>query len=82
MEQQAAREAKRARIYDDEERVTEGERQEIMRRKAERYAKMRKGEVEEGKESTIDVGQGLLASVFTVGLIFDSGHTVPSQNGG
>jgi hypothetical protein len=53
--QQAENDAKRARIYDDQERITEHERQEIMRLKAERYEKLRKGEEAPSKESAIDV---------------------------
>jgi len=53
--QQAATDAKRARIYDDQDRITESERQEIMRRKAERYDKLRKGEEVPSAESAIDV---------------------------
>jgi len=67
--QQAATDAKRARIYDDQDRITESERQEIMRRKAERYDKLRKGEEAPSAESAIDVslkGLGLFVSTAEV----------------
>lgn len=84
--QQAENDAKRARIYDDQERITEHERQEILRLKAERYEKLRKGEEAPSKESAIDVSRSetassLVASVYSRMVYSARGTTCRSRFG-